>query len=235
MNCNEKNKTYKRYVGPSDQYDMVAAMVFNLLTCLGLRHYHRVIDIGCGSLRVGRLLIPYLDSQNYIGVEPNRTILDDGIVNEIGTDFLKLKKPILINDSTLKNHTSGPIDADFIFAQSIFSHCGLDLIDNWLSEVAEHLSNSGVFVATFHVSDSDYDKTGWVYPGSVAYQISTIQSLAKKNSLNFRMLDWSHPRQNWCIFWKDGADTKLFKKGMVSWNNFCAKFCHTTHVKNIRM
>ena len=227
----ETNHHHKSYVGPYNQYDLVAAMVFNLLTSLGLRQHHRVIDIGCGSLRVGRLLIPYLNAKNYTGVEPNRTILDDGIANEIGTDFLKLKKPILINDSTLRNHTSGPINADFIFAQSVFSHCGLDLIDNWLSEVVEHLSDSGVFVATFHVSDSDYNKKGWVYPGSVAYRPDTIQDLAKKRSLNFRMLEWSHPRQNWCIFWKDGADTNLFKNGTVSWNSFMQDLCCSTHVK----
>ena len=233
MNYIETNYHYKSYVGPYDQYDLVAAMVFNLLTSLGLRQHHRVIDIGCGSLRVGRILIPYLNSGNYIGVEPNKRVIYEGIANEIGEDYLKLKKPVLIHDKTLRNYATERLNADFIFAQSVFSHCGLDLIDNWLSEVVEHLADSGVFVATFHVSDSDYDQDGWVYPGSVAYRPATIQAIAEKRSLNFRMLDWRHPRQNWCIFWKDGANTRLFETGSVSWNTFVEQLCHPTHVKNI--
>ena len=58
---------YRAYVGPPKDYDLVSAMVFNLLTCLGLRQHHRVLDIGCGSLRSGRLLIPYLNKGNYFG------------------------------------------------------------------------------------------------------------------------------------------------------------------------
>ena len=52
---------YRAYVGPPEDYDLIAAMVFNLLTTLGLRQHHSVLDIGCGSLRIGRLLIPYLN------------------------------------------------------------------------------------------------------------------------------------------------------------------------------
>ena len=64
--------SYRNFVGPQERYDIVSAMTFNLLTTLGLRQHHRVLDIGCGSLRNGRLLIPYLDPGNYVGFEPNR-------------------------------------------------------------------------------------------------------------------------------------------------------------------
>ncbi len=45
---------YRAYVGPPEDYDLIAAMTFNLLTTLGLRQHHSLIDIGCGSLRIGR-------------------------------------------------------------------------------------------------------------------------------------------------------------------------------------
>jgi len=72
---------YRAYVGPSQDYDLISAMVFNLLTSVGLRQHHRVLDIGCGSLRVGRLLIAYLNQGNYFGVEPNEWLVSDGILN----------------------------------------------------------------------------------------------------------------------------------------------------------
>jgi hypothetical protein len=53
---------YMAYVGPASQYDLMAASQFALLTTLGLRDTNKVLDFGCGSLRLGRLLIPYLAS-----------------------------------------------------------------------------------------------------------------------------------------------------------------------------
>src|SRR5687768_14538688 len=85
---------YRAYVGPPRDYDLISAMVFNLLTSIGLRQHHRVLDIGCGSLRVGRLLIPYLNEGLYVGVEPNKWLVDDGIANEIGMDQVRIKQPI---------------------------------------------------------------------------------------------------------------------------------------------
>ena len=55
---------YRAYVGPPEDYDLIAAMTFNLLTTLGLRQHHSLLDVGCGSLRIGRLLIPYLNGIN---------------------------------------------------------------------------------------------------------------------------------------------------------------------------
>src|SRR5207302_381599 len=45
---------YRAYVGPPEDYDLIAAMTFNLLTTLCLRQHHSLLDIGCGSLRIGR-------------------------------------------------------------------------------------------------------------------------------------------------------------------------------------
>ena len=67
LDLNAGDEHYRAYVGPPADYDLVSAMVFNLLTSMGLRQHHRVLDIGCGSLRVGRLLIPYLNPKNYFG------------------------------------------------------------------------------------------------------------------------------------------------------------------------
>src|SRR5437763_10973182 len=58
---------YRAYVGPPEDYDLVAAMAFNLLTTLGLRQHHSLLDIGCGSLRIGRILIPYLNRGKNLG------------------------------------------------------------------------------------------------------------------------------------------------------------------------
>src|SRR6266536_2229601 len=84
---------YRAYVGPPQDYDLIAAMTFNLLTTLGLRQDHTVLDIGCGSLRIGRLLIPYLNNSNYCGIEPNKWLVEEGIRQETGQDQIRIKQP----------------------------------------------------------------------------------------------------------------------------------------------
>ena len=78
------SRHYRAYVGPPTDYDLVGAMQFNLLTNLGLREEHYLLDIGCGSLRAGKLLIPYLVPGRYFGIEPERWLIEEGIDNELG-------------------------------------------------------------------------------------------------------------------------------------------------------
>ena len=208
---------YRAYVGPPEDYDLVSAMVFNLLTCVGLRQHHRVLDIGCGSLRIGRLLIPYLNQSNYFGVEPNQWLVQDGILNELGEDLVRIKKPtISISDSL--NEYSSPLGIDFAIAQSIFSHCSKELIRNWLIQLSPHMRESGALFATFLVADEDYDgEEGWIYPGCVRFTPKTIAEIAKEAGFGFEIIDWKHPRQTWAIFFKKDFD-KSFISGGLGWN-----------------
>ena len=207
---------YRAYVGPPRDYDLISAMVFNLLTCTGLRQEHRLLDIGCGSLRVGRLLIPYLAEGNYVGVEPNKWLVRDGIRNELGNDLVKLKKPQFSYNTSLSEFNE-PLELDFAFAQSIFSHCGKDLINGWLSEIHPHLKDSGVFLATLLKGESDSPKDGWVYPECVKFKEESIYEMGQKNGFKVVMLDWAHPRQTWFLFHKPGYHSKLTEDGQVSW------------------
>jgi SAM-dependent methyltransferase len=216
---------YRAYVGPPKDYDLVSAMVFNLLTSIGLRQHHRVLDIGCGSLRVGRLLIPYLNPGNYFGVEPNKWLVDDGITNELGRDLIKIKDPTFSFGTSLEEFEK-PLDLDFAIAQSIFSHCGKDLIKGWLSQVSFHLKDDGALVATFLIADKDYDGCGWIYPGCVNYNTDTMAEIASECDLQFDVLDWTHPRQTWALFSKEKYDKSLIDSGPITWNRFLAKVMH---------
>jgi cyclopropane fatty-acyl-phospholipid synthase-like methyltransferase len=232
MNLSESNKKilkagdhdYRAYVGPPERYDLIAAMTFNLLTTLGLREYHKVLDIGCGSLRIGRLLIPYLNTGNYTGIEPNQWLVHDGIAREMGEDLLKIKMPKLIFDA---DGRALPQDDnyDFVFAQSIFSHCGVDLITQWLSDVYGHLKPEGLFLATYFAAETDSEISGWVYPTNVSYTTETIKSLAQNAGLHFEILDWIHPAQQWALFHKDGYDPSWLRQGGdLSWNRMAKHF-----------
>lgn len=215
---------YRAFVGPPERYDLIAAMTFNLLTTLGMREHHRVLDIGCGSLRVGRLLIPYLRAGHYTGIEPNRWLVEEGIERETGRDLIALKTPRFLFAAGAAELAPEP-QFDYVFAQSIFSHCGLDLIEHWLRDVHPRLQAEGVFVATFFPGPADHAGRGWSYPANVRYRTDTIAALAAEVGFAFRPLDWTHPSQQWVLLTKGGYDVGwLDGPDKLSWNLMAERF-----------
>ena len=121
----------------------MGATQFRLLTALGLREHHTVLDFGCGSLRAGRLLIPYLLAGHYYGLEPNRWLIDDAIDRDIGRAMIDLKRPTFIDRSDYKAGAFG-VSFDYIVAQSIFSHAGHDVVSTCLAEFKSCLDRKSV-------------------------------------------------------------------------------------------
>jgi SAM-dependent methyltransferase len=209
---------YRAYVGPPEDYDLIAAMTFNLLTTLGLRQYHSLLDVGCGSLRIGRLLITYLNRGKYFGVEPNEWLVDEGIRRELGETLVQIKRPTFFFSDLPDTISQAKIAFDFALAQSIFSHCGLDLIQAWLSAISRLLAQDGALVATFLIGEEDSEQTGWIYPGCVNYRPATLERAAKDVNLRFEILDWKHPRQTWALFAAPEFNSTWFKDRPLTWN-----------------
>ena len=209
---------YRAYVGPPEDYDLVAAMTFNLLTTLGLRQHHSLLDVGCGSLRIGRLLIPYLNRGKYFGVEPNKWLVEEGIRRELGQSLVEVKRPTFLFTGSPENITKAETAFNFAVAQSIFSHCGLDLIQAWLSAISRSLAEDGALVATFLIGEQDAAQSGWFYPECVNYRPVTLERAAEEANLRFEILDWKHPRQTWALFASPRFDSAWFKDKSLTWN-----------------
>ena len=209
---------YRAYVGPPEDYDLIAAMTFNLLTTLGLRQHHSLLDIGCGSLRIGRLLIPYLNRGRYFGIEPNEWLVHEGIRRELGETLVKIKQPTFFFSDSPEAIAQAKIKFNFALAQSIFSHSGLDLIKGWLSAISRTLVRDGALVATFLIGEQDSAQTGWIYPDCVNYRPPTLERAAAEANFRFEILDWKHPRQTWALFATPGFDSTWFKDRPLTWN-----------------
>jgi SAM-dependent methyltransferase len=209
---------YRAYVGPPEDYDLIAAMTFNLLTTLGLRQHHALVDIGCGSLRIGRLLIPYLNRGRYFGVEPNEWLVAEGIRREVGESLVAIKRPTFFFSDSPETIAQANVAFDFALAQSIFSHCGLDVVTAWLTAVSRSLAPAGALVATFLIGEQDFAHPGWVYPECVNYRPATIERAAAQAGLRFEILDWKHPRQTWALFAAPKFDSSWFRNKSLTWN-----------------
>jgi len=217
---------YSAYVGPPEQYDFMGAMQFRLACALGLREEHYLLDFGCGSLRAGRLFIPYLLADRYCGIEPKASLVTDAIAGELGgDDLVRLKRPRFDHNDEFRVGMFGT-QFDFIVAQSIFSHCGSDLIVRALKNFRDVLKRDGVVMATFvpNTKQDEYTGGGWVYPGCVAYSDGTIQRFAETAQLACMRIPWFHPRQDWYLFAHEAArlpspeDAAQHLSGKVLWD-----------------
>jgi hypothetical protein len=185
---------HRAFVGPPEKYDIVSAMQFNLLTFLGLREDHYLLDIGCGSLRGGRLFMVYLLSGHYFGMEPEKWLIAEGIKNELGEDLIKIKTPVFSYDNNFTCTKFGQ-KFNFILAQSIFSHASEAQIRRCMCEVEKCMKPTSIFVATFVRGETNYTGDKWVYPGCVIYTLDHMVQLAKEVGLICKLINWFHPNQ----------------------------------------
>ncbi|MBN1794076.1 MAG: class I SAM-dependent methyltransferase [Candidatus Omnitrophica bacterium] len=193
------SRHYKAFVGPVESYDLISAIQFNLLTSLGLRQEHYLLDIGCGSLRGGKLFIPYLLPGRYFGIEPEQWLIEEGIKNELGNDIISIKKPTFNNS---RNFALSIFDKqfDFILAQSIFSHASSPQIEQCLSEARKVMKKSSIFAATFVEGAQNYTGKAWLYPNCTTYTLDYVTNLVEKSGLSCKPINWPHPTlQRWIL------------------------------------
>ncbi|NTV12461.1 MAG: class I SAM-dependent methyltransferase [Desulfobulbaceae bacterium] len=195
---------YQAYVGPPEQYDFMGATQFRLLCALGLRAHHSLLDVGCGSLRAGRLFISYLDPDHYFGIEPNRWLIEAAITNQLGQDQLRIKNPRFAYNSNFSTAAFNE-KYDFILAQSIFSHTGLDLLEQGLANLGAALKPDGILAATFVEGRRNHNGNGWLYPDCAAYRPARIGQFAAAAGLFMVRIPWYHPRQTWYLLAKNEA------------------------------
>jgi SAM-dependent methyltransferase len=197
---------YRAYVGPRERYDIMGATQLALLYALGLRSSHRVLDVGCGSLRAGRLLIPYLDPGCYTGLEPNEWLVRDAIEEQLGEAILAIKSPVFVHNDSFD--LSGHGTFDFVLAQSIASHTGPEMTRALLATVDQVLAPNGYAAMTFvHGTNRDSVEEGWVYPGWRSYRRSTIARWLRDAGLKGKPIPWLHPgKQTWWLIVHAAAD-----------------------------
>jgi len=191
------SQDHRSYVGKEAYYDIASALQFNLLTVLGLREHHYLLDIGCGALRAGRLFIPYLHPGRYFGVEPERWLVEKGIDQDLGQSIIDIKRPTFLHTDQFE---FGKFDRtfDFLIAQSIFSHTSQAQLRTCLREAKNVMTPTSIFAATFFEGLSDY--TGNRFVTHAGYRMATIRSLVEEQGLIMRPIEWDHQDlQRWIL------------------------------------
>lgn len=180
--------TYRGIVG--GHYDLGGALQFNILTlALGLREHHYLLDIGCGSLRSGRLFIPYLQSGHYYCIEPEMWKMEEGLENELGEDILDVKEPVFSDNEDFElTIFHGPLKFDYLLAASIFTHASAVQISKCLSEAKKVMGTESIFVATYLEGITEWVGDEW-NPAPRFYKQETMRGLINAEGLSAHFLD----------------------------------------------
>lgn len=173
-----------------EQWLEFGQMQFDYLVKHGLKPSDRVLEIGCGNLRAGRLLIDYLDVGNYYGIDISEEILTSAlhVLSEAG---LQDKLPRLVLTRDMKFDF---LPADYftvVHANSVLTHCPIEIIDECLANIGRIMAPTGYFDFTFYSDDSqDYQ----VHREDFYYRPATLLALAGRHGLNAQLLDdWDDP------------------------------------------
>ncbi|MEM9496079.1 MAG: class I SAM-dependent methyltransferase [Pseudomonadota bacterium] len=190
---------HRAYVGPPQRYDFMSATQMALLYFLGVREDDAVLDIGCGSMRLGRLLIPFLKPDRYYGVDPNWRLIEEGARHECGADMVRAKRPRFSTNPQFDFRSLGR-KFDYIIAQSIATHTGPDQLASLFRGAKAGLIENGLFLFSFIRKDNPRDlKPGWYYPHTVGYSQAMIDDALDAQGLVGRQTAWFHPAASWMI------------------------------------
>lgn len=181
------DKHYKAFVGPPEWYDRQAGLQFTVLYNQGLSGNHSLLDIGCGSLRAGKLFIPYLENGNYCGVEPEKWLVEEGIKHQLGPEIMELKGARVIHNDNF-DFSSFNQKFDFILAQSLFTHAPQRFIHRCMESILQVRKPTTRFIVTWNIGDTDYTGDEWVYPKNIGYTVEFIANVASKYGFNHKRL-----------------------------------------------
>jgi SAM-dependent methyltransferase len=135
--------------GPVHDFERVGRMCFDVLLREGLSPESRVLDIGCGALRLGYWLMRFLDPGGYHGIEPNREMLQLGLDEIVEPDVLDRARPRFAHNDDFDFSSFGE-RFDFVVARSIWTHTSKAQISAMLASFAANSSARGVFLTSYH-------------------------------------------------------------------------------------
>lgn len=196
-----KKRGHRAYVG--GMWEEIGKLQFDFLLTKGLKPDSFLLDIACGSLRLGVKAIPYLEPSHYLGIEKERGLVKAGLKKELDPAIREEKRPnIVISDSfefeKLEQKT------DFAIAQSLFTHLPPSLINLCFKKLYSYLNDDGVFYATYFRVDRKISNPKKPHDhGYFAYTQDEMISFGEMNCFTANYIgNWNHPRNQVIVEYK---------------------------------
>lgn len=186
----------------------------------GLLPTDNVLEIGCGCLSAGAHILNFLNGGTYVGIEPNRWLVDAGLENELTRQRVQETGSTFLDVS---DFDASPLQRkfDFVLSHSVLSHCANWQVPQFIANAAKVLSDRGRILASFRMAEGnpygssgsdgrqDSTVTEWQYPGIAWYRQHTICACAFRCGL-IALLRPEHTRTLTAVVPKDFHDWMLF-------------------------
>lgn len=130
-----------------ESWATVGRLQFEYLLKHGLQANHRVLDIGCGNLRLGTHLIRFLDANNYVGLDISPKVMADAL-KKVGAGLADKTPRLYLLETT--NYDFLPAEYfDRVQAHSVFSHLPLGEIEKVLRHAHRAMKPGATFDFTY--------------------------------------------------------------------------------------
>lgn len=184
---------HRDYIG--GHWEEIGNLQFEFLKSRGLQPQSYLLDIACGSLRLGVKAIPYLEPEHYLGIEKEPGLIAAGFDKELDPQVRASKRPRIVISDAFAFSEFGQ-KADFAIAQSLFSHLPPDLINLCFRNLHPWLADDGAFYATYFEVEKPKKNASKPHDhGYFAYAKSEMVSFGEANGFRANYIgNWNHPR-----------------------------------------
>jgi SAM-dependent methyltransferase len=175
------------------RWEEIGALQYEFVRSRGLLPEHKLLDIGCGTLRGGRHFIRYLNEGNYFGIDISPKAIE-AAHRLVETEGLATKDPTLVL-SRNKDLKFGEFEGerfDYLLAQSVFTHLKPEHIRECFEHIERVMAPGASFYFTFKKADRFEQRAikGFSYP------FGFFQRLAADTDLEIEdhSAEYPHPR-----------------------------------------
>lgn len=167
----------------------------DLLWNEGCTELCQVLEVGCGCLSAGAILIDRLQPDHYVGIDPNDWLREAAFRLPSVKALVDAKRPVFLSNFEFDAGSTGR-KFDYVLSHSILSHAAHHQLPLFLRNVGGVLADGGRIYASLYLAEGnphgnagtrdkkDSEDAEWVYPGVSFFTHETIQTCAAAEGLS---------------------------------------------------
>jgi hypothetical protein len=182
---------------PLDTFEQAGREQLISLLNEGMNPESKIVEVGCGCLRIAYWLVRFLDPGCYYGIEPARLRVEYGLQYLFNAGEVQLKRPRFDFNPRFDTSVFGA-EFDFFLARSIWTHASKVQIVATLDSFIRDSNDTGVFLVSYlpaRIPDEEYGGDRWVgtshesnTPGVIRHSLEWILTQCEERALRADLL-----------------------------------------------